>query len=96
MSLATVFPANDHSMKSAADPVVRVWDVTQPENSLKLAIRPLGGKINDLAWDGESKRIVVGGEGKDRYGAAFFMDSGSSCGEVTGHSKVTFLPGTCS
>lgn len=69
-------------------PAVRIWDVTQPENSLKLATRPLGGKINDLAWDGESKRIVVGGEGKDRYGAAFFMDSGSSCGEITGHSKV--------
>lgn len=48
-------------------PTVRVWDVTQPENILKLATRPLGGKINDLAWDGESKRIIVGGEGKDRY-----------------------------
>ena len=45
---------------------VRIWDVTQPENSLKLAIRPLSGKINDLAWDGESKRIIVGGEGKDK------------------------------
>ncbi|WRT65714.1 uncharacterized protein IL334_002662 [Kwoniella shivajii] len=66
---------------------VRVWDVTNAENNLKLAIRPLSGKINDLAWDGESKRIIVGGEGKDKFGAAFFMDSGSSCGEITGHSK---------
>ena len=65
--------------------------MTQPENGLKLAIRPLGGKINDLSWDGESKRIIVGGEGKDKYGAAFFMDSGSSCGEITGHSKVRLL-----
>ncbi|WWD16495.1 hypothetical protein CI109_100921 [Kwoniella shandongensis] len=66
---------------------VRIWDVTQAENSLKLAIRPLSGKINDLAWDGESKRIIVGGEGKDKFGAAFFMDSGSSCGEIAGHAK---------
>ncbi|WWC87902.1 uncharacterized protein L201_002802 [Kwoniella dendrophila CBS 6074] len=66
---------------------VRVWDVTNPDNNLKLATRPLSGKINDLAWDGESKRIIVGGEGKDKFGAAFFMDSGSSCGEITGHSK---------
>ncbi|WWC68604.1 uncharacterized protein I206_102534 [Kwoniella pini CBS 10737] len=66
---------------------VRIWDVTNLENNLKLAIRPLSGKINDLAWDGESKRIIVGGEGKDKFGAAFFMDSGSSCGEITGHSK---------
>lgn len=41
--------------------------MTQPENNLKLALRPLAGKINDLAWDGESKRIIVGGEGKDKY-----------------------------
>lgn len=59
------------------------------ENVLKYAGRPLSGKINDLAWDGESKRIIVGGEGKDKFGAAFFMDSGSSCGEITGHSKVS-------
>lgn len=45
---------------------VRIWDVTQTENSLKLATRPLSSKINDLAWDGESKRIIVGGEGKDK------------------------------
>lgn len=50
----------------------------------------MSGKINDLAWDGESKRIIVGGEGKDKFGAAFFMDSGSSCGEITGHSKVSY------
>ncbi|WVQ93436.1 hypothetical protein IAU59_000510 [Kwoniella sp. CBS 9459] len=66
---------------------VRIWDVTQPDNGLKLGIRPLSGKINDLAWDGESKRIIVGGEGKDKFGAAFFMDSGSSCGEIVGHAK---------
>jgi WD40 repeat protein len=45
---------------------VRIWDATQSENILKLAIRPLSSKINDLAWDGESKRIIVGGEGKDK------------------------------
>jgi len=46
---------------------VRIWDTTNPaENVLKLAIRPLGGRINDLAWDGESKRLIVGGEGKDK------------------------------
>lgn len=33
---------------------------------LKIAVRPLSGKITDLAWDGESKRIIVGGEGKDK------------------------------
>lgn len=68
---------------------VRIWDTTNPEeNILKLAARPLAGRINDVAWDSESKRLIVGGEGKDKFGAAFFVDSGSSCGEITGHSKV--------
>lgn len=45
-----------------------------------------------MAWDGESSRLIVGGDGKDKFGAAFFINSGSSCGEITGHSKpVTAL-----
>lgn len=65
---------------------------------------------NDLAWDGESKRIIAVGDGKERsvqpcncdclihywaeltnetrFGAAFMMDTGSSTGEILGHSKV--------
>ncbi len=60
----------------------------------------------DLAWDGESKRIIAVGEGRDksvyhaslitqlrslcvhRFGHAFMVDSGSSTGEIIGHSKV--------
>lgn len=69
---------------------MRVWDTTNPaENILKIAARPIAGRINDVAWDSESKRLIVGGEGKDKFGAAFFVDSGSSCGEITGHSKVS-------
>lgn len=68
---------------------VRVWDTTNPsENILKLAARPIAGRVNDVAWDSESKRLIVGGEGKDKFGAALLVDSGSSCGEITGHSKV--------
>ena len=40
--------------------------MTQAENGLKLETKQLGGRVNDLAWDGESKRLVVGGEGKDK------------------------------
>ena len=66
------------------------------------------GCSNDLAWDGESKRIIAVGDGKEkcvlrpvccvrvgadaciicRFGHAFMMDSGSSTGEIIGHSKV--------
>ena len=88
MLLGTASHDRTHQYRPT-DYAVRIWDVTNPENILKLATRPLSGKINDLAWDGESKRIVVGGEGKDKFGAAFFMDSGTSCGEISGHAKVS-------
>lgn len=67
---------------------------------------------NDLAWDGESKRIIAVGDGRERqghifisndspksfyvwlirvvvrFGHVFAMDTGSSAGEIIGHSKV--------
>ncbi|KAI9217823.1 WD40-repeat-containing domain protein [Blastocladiella britannica] len=67
---------------------VRIWDATQPEQILKAEYPILSGAIRDLAWDAESKRIVAVGEGRDRYAAAFLFDSGSSVGEIVGHSKV--------
>lgn len=71
---------------------VRIWDIAGTDQVLKLATRPLGGRVNDLSWDGESKRIIAVGDGRERFGAAFLADSGSSCGEIQGHSKVSFFP----
>ncbi|OZJ06464.1 hypothetical protein BZG36_00459 [Bifiguratus adelaidae] len=65
---------------------VRIWDA-MGEGSLKSEIRPIAGRINDIAWDAESKRVIAVGDGKERFGHAFFFDSLSSCGEITGHSK---------
>ncbi|ORY22497.1 WD40-repeat-containing domain protein [Naematelia encephala] len=87
-TVARISPSGYYCASADVAGNVRIWDVTQSENVLKLAIRPLAGKINDLAWDGESKRLIVGGEGKDKFGAAFFIDSGSSCGEIAGHAKA--------
>jgi hypothetical protein len=70
---------------------VRIWDIAGTDQVLKLAARPLGGRVNDLAWDGESKRIIAVGDGRERFGAAFLADSGSSCGEIQGNSKVSFV-----
>ena len=75
---------------------------------------------NDLEWDGESKRIIAVGDGKEkwvvicvalrgpkgltggmwnalfsRFGHAFMFDSGSSTGEILGHSKVPSFLGAC-
>ncbi|KAI9333062.1 WD40-repeat-containing domain protein [Zopfochytrium polystomum] len=67
---------------------VRIWDATQPDQILKTETRALSGRINDLSWDFESKRIIAAGEGKERFGHAFLFDSASSVGEIIGHSKV--------
>jgi len=42
---------------------VRVWAFTQAEHSLKYELPSIGGEVEDLAWDGESKRILVVGGG---------------------------------
>ncbi|KAI8147201.1 WD40-repeat-containing domain protein, partial [Fennellomyces sp. T-0311] len=67
---------------------VRIWDTVNEEHMLKNEIRPVSGKISDIAWDSESKRLIAVGEGKERFGHAFAFDTLSSVGEITGHSKV--------
>lgn len=48
----------------------------------------ISGRINDIAWDGESQRIIAVGDGRERFGHCLTADSGNSVGEVSGHSKV--------
>ncbi|KAA1076200.1 WD40 repeat-like protein [Puccinia graminis f. sp. tritici] len=69
---------------------VRVWDIAGDEQILKVEVKAISGKINDLAWDAENggKRIVAVGEGRERFGHAFTIDGGNSVGEIAGHSKT--------
>lgn len=65
---------------------MRVWDcvgegITKGEYSI------VSGRINDLAWDGDSQRIIAVGDGKQRYGHYITADSGNSVGEITGHTQ---------
>lgn len=50
---------------------MRIWDTTQKEHILKNEYQPLGGPIKDLAWSGDSQRIVVVGEGREKYAFVF-------------------------
>lgn len=65
---------------------VLIWDCSQPEMILKSEFKILSNKINDLAWDADSKRIIAVGNGSDKYGHCFTFDSGNSIGEISGHS----------
>lgn len=66
---------------------MRVWDAVGAENT-KGEYSIISGRINDIAWDGDSQRVIAVGDGRERFGHAFTADSGNSVGEVTGHSKV--------
>ncbi|SCV67639.1 BQ2448_5250 [Microbotryum intermedium] len=68
-----------------ASGALKVWDTTG-NYSLKFEAKPIS-RINDIAFDGEGKRLVVVGEGRSSWGATFSLDTGSSIGEVAGHSK---------
>ncbi|XP_053560114.1 WD repeat-containing protein 1 [Bombina bombina] len=67
---------------------LRIWDTTQKEHLLKYEYQPFAGRIKDIAWTEDSKRIAVVGEGREVFGSVFLWDSGSSVGEITGHNKV--------
>ena len=45
---------------------VRIWDTTQKEHILKYEYQPISGKIKDIAWSPDSKRIAVCGEGREK------------------------------
>nr|XP_033805058.1 WD repeat-containing protein 1 [Geotrypetes seraphini] len=67
---------------------LRIWDTTQKEHLLKYEYQPFAGKIKDIAWTEDSKRIAAVGEGRETFGAVFLWDTGSSVGEIAGHNKV--------
>jgi len=66
----------------------RIWDTVNDEHILKNEYPIIAGPILDLQWDGESKRIIAVGDGRGKYGRAFLADTGSSVGEISGHSKT--------
>ena len=45
---------------------VRIWDALGSEHILKYEYQVLGGAVKDIVWTEDSKRIVAGGEGKDK------------------------------
>lgn len=86
-TVARFAPSGFYCASGDASGVVRVWDcspngsgVTKGEYSI------INGRINDIAWDGDSQRIIAVGDGKQRYGHCVTADSGNTVGEISGHS----------
>ncbi|KAL4998115.1 transcriptional regulator of RNA polII, SAGA, subunit-domain-containing protein [Aspergillus recurvatus] len=86
-TVARFAPSGFYVASGDASGVVRVWDcvgegITKGEYSI------VNGRINDLAWDGDSQRIIAVGDGKQRYGHCITWDSGNTVGEISGHTQA--------
>lgn len=63
---------------------MKVWDCVGEGNTK--GSYQLCRSINDLAWDGDSQRVIAVGDGKERFGACITADSGNSVGEISGQT----------
>lgn len=66
---------------------IRIWDTVNKEHLLKNEFQPIGGPIKDISWSPDSQRMVVVGEGRERFGHVFMAETGTSVGEISGQSK---------
>nr|ANC28029.1 WD-repeat protein [Polyporus umbellatus] len=85
---ARIAPSGYYCASADATGTVKIWDTLGEENVLKAEYKVISGKVKDLEWDGESKRIIAVGDGRDKFGHAFMVDTGSSTGEILGHYKT--------
>lgn len=85
-TVARFAPSGYYVASGDASGVVRVWDCVG-EGITKGEYHIIGGRINDLAWDGDSARIIAVGDGKEKFGHCITADSGNSVGEISGHSR---------
>lgn len=85
-TVARFSPSGYYVASGDVSGIIKVWDCVG-EGSTKGEYHIIGGRINDLAWDGDSQRIIAVGDGKDRFGHCITADSGNSVGEISGHSS---------
>jgi len=85
---ATYAPSGFYVASGDESGKLRIWDTVNAEHILANEFPVLSGKIHDIAWSGDSERIVVVGDGRERFGAAILAKTGSSVGSITGHSKT--------
>jgi WD40 repeat protein len=87
-TVAKYAPSGFYIASGDVSGTLRIWDTTQLEHPLKIELKVLSGPILDIAWSPDNQRIIVVGDGKERFGAAMLWDSGASVGEISGHSKA--------
>ncbi|KAK4939521.1 WD40 repeat-like protein [Elasticomyces elasticus] len=86
-TVARFAPSGFYCASGDASGIVKVWDCSpNGKGATKGEYAIISGRINDIAWDGDSQRIIAVGDGKQRYGHCVTADSGNTVGEISGHS----------
>jgi len=68
---------------------LKIWFAKDPLHPLKKAFdNMLSGRIRDIAWTFDSQRIIVVGEGQNAFAKVVSVDTGSTLGDITGHSRT--------
>lgn len=62
----------------------------EPENISKTQgeFSIIAGPLKDIAWDGESKRLIAVGKGKSTFGRCITADTGNTVGQIIGHTMA--------
>ena len=69
-TVARISPNGEWIASADTSGTVRVWG-RRGDQQLKLEVRAIAGRIDDLMWSGDSQRIVACGEGKQSHVRAF-------------------------
>jgi WD40 repeat protein len=83
---AAMSPNSQWMVSGDVGGAIRVWGA-KGEHILKNEYKLWDGTVKDVAWSGDSTRIVAAGDGKEVRATAIIWDTGSKTGEVAGHSK---------
>ncbi|KAF8137293.1 WD40-repeat-containing domain protein [Boletus edulis] len=87
-TVARFSPSGFYCASADVSGLVKIWDTVKDDQSVVAEYKVLSGRINDLAWDAASERIIAAGDGREKFAHAFLRNTGTSTGEITGHSKV--------
>jgi len=83
---ARMTPSGFYVASADASNKILIWDTVGDDHVIKLEKQTVG-KIVDMAWTDDSKRLVAVGQGQAKHGEAFMIDGGASVGEIGNHMK---------
>jgi WD repeat-containing protein 1 (actin-interacting protein 1) len=66
-TVAAYAPSGNYIASGDVSGMVRIWDTINEEHILKLEVQALSGEVRDIAWTGDSLRVVAVGDGRESY-----------------------------